>query len=200
MLGGDSFFKKIFLTIVVIIIYIILSSSVVSVQLDKKVTSIFIDSLLNGKGPEFSTDYFDIVSREKELSQNTNNDLAKKLTGKILLQIEANGEAWYVYPVDLKRYYLGRPSDINILVEKLGLALSNEEIFNYLYFDKIFPKRLAGRLIFDKEDNAKIYYIDSESLLAHFMDGPSRAWHFMNDTGLGISNEDIRKISVGDYK
>ena len=37
--------------------------------------------------------------------------LATKLKGKILLQVEKNGEAWYVSPKNEKRYFLGRPAD-----------------------------------------------------------------------------------------
>ena len=44
-----------------------------------------------------------------------NLPIDKKFTdaqkGKILLQVEQNGEAWYVNPDDGKRYFLGRPAD-----------------------------------------------------------------------------------------
>lgn len=36
---------------------------------------------------------------------------ADRQKGKILLQIEQGGEAWYVSPADGKRYFLGRPLD-----------------------------------------------------------------------------------------
>lgn len=39
------------------------------------------------------------------------NELSNRLKGKILLQVESAGEAWYVNPDNEKRYYLGRPSD-----------------------------------------------------------------------------------------
>ncbi len=38
-------------------------------------------------------------------------DFANRQKGKIFLQVEANGEAWYVNPGDGKRYFLGRPAD-----------------------------------------------------------------------------------------
>ena len=37
--------------------------------------------------------------------------LATKMKGKILLQVESHGEAWYVNTGDGKRYFLGRPAD-----------------------------------------------------------------------------------------
>ena len=46
-------------------------------------------------------------------------------TGKILLQVEQNGEAWYVSPADGKRYFLGRPSDAFNVMRNLGLGVSS---------------------------------------------------------------------------
>ncbi len=39
------------------------------------------------------------------------NNFTNTQKGKILLQVEGNGEAWYVNPEDSKRYFLGRPSE-----------------------------------------------------------------------------------------
>lgn len=43
--------------------------------------------------------------------------LPERLTGRILLQVESHGEAWYVNQTNLKRYYLGRPSDAAVFNE-----------------------------------------------------------------------------------
>ena len=41
----------------------------------------------------------------KLLAQHT---ISSKLKGKILLQVEDNGEAWYVYPYDFKKILFGK--------------------------------------------------------------------------------------------
>ena len=56
------------------------------------------------------------------------NTLAQKLKGKILLQVQEKGEAWYVFPADLKRYYLGRPADALNLMKDLGLGITNNDL------------------------------------------------------------------------
>jgi hypothetical protein len=38
-------------------------------------------------------------------------NFAKANSGKILIQIDGQKDAWYINPKDLKRYYLGRPGD-----------------------------------------------------------------------------------------
>lgn len=45
--------------------------------------------------------------------------------GKIFLQVENKGEAWYVNPADGKRYFLGRPNDAFNIMRNLGLGISN---------------------------------------------------------------------------
>ncbi len=52
---------------------------------------------------------FDPVRKGAKINYDLN--LANKLKGSILLQVESNGEAWYVSPDDGKRYFLGRPTD-----------------------------------------------------------------------------------------
>lgn len=47
--------------------------------------------------------------------------------GKIFLQVENNGEAWYVNPEDGKRYFLGRPADAFNVMRNLGLGISNSD-------------------------------------------------------------------------
>jgi hypothetical protein len=54
--------------------------------------------------------------------------LSERLKGKILLQVEENGEAWYINPDDLKRYYLGRPNDAFDLMQKLGKGITDEDL------------------------------------------------------------------------
>lgn len=54
--------------------------------------------------------------------------LSERLRGKILLQVEQNGEAWYLHPENLQRYYLGRPEDAFRIMRELGLGISNENL------------------------------------------------------------------------
>lgn len=48
--------------------------------------------------------------------------------GKILLQVEQNGEAWYVNPADEKRYFLGRPHDAFNVMRALGLGITDANL------------------------------------------------------------------------
>lgn len=50
------------------------------------------------------------------------------LRGQILLQVEKNGEAWYVHPKENYIYYLGRPADALSMMQKVGLGISNSDL------------------------------------------------------------------------
>ncbi|HPT08370.1 MAG TPA: hypothetical protein PLE28_01595 [bacterium] len=56
------------------------------------------------------------------------NNFAKNQTGKIFLQVQTNGEAWYINPGDNKRYYLGNPNDALNIMRSLGLGISNNNL------------------------------------------------------------------------
>jgi len=53
------------------------------------------------------------------------NSFASKQKGKIFLQTESRGDAWYINPVDGKRYFLGRAAYAFNIMRELGLGISN---------------------------------------------------------------------------
>jgi hypothetical protein len=55
--------------------------------------------------------------------------LAKQLAGRILVQIEDQGQIWYVWPENSQRYFIGKPEDAQRLFIDLGLEI-DEETFN----------------------------------------------------------------------
>lgn len=59
--------------------------------------------------------------------QGLDNKFVEAQAGKILLQVEKAGEAWYVNPADGKRYFLGRPADAFSVMRNLGLGISNRD-------------------------------------------------------------------------
>ncbi len=54
--------------------------------------------------------------------------LISQVKGKILLQVENHGEAWYVSPLTDQRYYLGRPNDAFDLMKTLGIGIKNDDL------------------------------------------------------------------------
>jgi uncharacterized protein YgiM (DUF1202 family) len=50
------------------------------------------------------------------------------VVGRILLDVQSHGEAYYIYPKDRKKYYLGRPDDAYNIMRSLGLGISNTNL------------------------------------------------------------------------
>ena len=118
--------------------------------------------------------------------------LGTKLKGKILLQVEAKGEAWYVNPDNEQRYYLGRPADAFKVMRDLGLGISNAD-FNS--FNGYAPKRLAGKILIKVQDSGKAYYVNPTDSKLYYLGQPSDAFNVMRQLGLGISNNDLATIA-----
>lgn len=53
-----------------------------------------------------------------------NDAFATKHAGKIFLDVQRNGEAWYINPKDNLRYYLGRPADAFSVMRQQSLGIS----------------------------------------------------------------------------
>ncbi len=54
-------------------------------------------------------------------------EFSRKHLGKIFLAVENNGEAWYVFPTNNERYFLGRPTDALAVMRQLGLGISEQD-------------------------------------------------------------------------
>ena len=119
---------------------------------------------------------------------------AGELKGYILLQVESKGEAWYVYPIDGKRYYLGRPNDAFRLMKALSLGVKHD----YLEFETIFPDRLAGMILLDTEKNGEAYYIYPKDKKKYYLGRPADAFSIMRELGEGITNTDLVNIPVAE--
>ncbi len=114
-------------------------------------------------------------------------------TGYILLQVETNGEAWYIYPINGKAYYLGRPADAFKIMKTLALGAKHNFIIN----TNIFPDRLAGMILLDVEQNGEAYYIYPGNLKKYYLGRPADAFKIMRELGRGVTNLDLANIPVG---
>jgi len=128
--------------------------------------------------------------------------LATRLSGKILLNVEKNGEAWYVNPDNNKRYFLGRPQDAFSLMRELGLGikeidfqkLAKDEMPKDMKGDLNLAKKLSGKIILQVEKNGEAWYLNPDDLRIYFLGRPKDAFEVMRELSLGISSENLAKI------
>jgi hypothetical protein len=180
--------------------------------------------------------------------------MAQNLSGRILLQVQDNGEAWYVNPVNLQRYYMGRPDDAFNLMRSLGLGITNADLAK-IPFGDVFPTgvdsdidgltndfensqvtnvnywdtdydgfsdkdeilngysplskstdkvpvdnalraKLSGRILLQVQSHGEAWYVNPVNLKRYYLGRPADAFEIMRKLGLGITNEDLSKITI----
>lgn len=121
------------------------------------------------------------------------NELSERLKGKILLQVEDAGQAWYLEPESNDLVFLGSPDDAFRIMRELSLGISEQD-FNL--FNGYAPTRLAGRILLRAEANGEAYYVSPDDLRMYYLGKPIDAFRIMKEQGLGISDKDLDAISV----
>lgn len=156
-----------------------------------------IKTFINGKASAQDSFSFNI-----EIPKKIDIAFTKKLSGRILLQVEGRGEAWYVYPKDQKRYYLGTASDMLTVMKKLGLGIRNADIIkipvaNGNGNNKNGLSRLDGYILIQVEDKGKAWYVNPVNHKRYSLGNAQTALGIVRTLGLGVSNQNINKIPVG---
>lgn len=127
-------------------------------------------------------------------SQASSEGIIDRLKGRILLQVEKNGEAWYLNPANSKRYYLGKPKDAFDIMKNLGIGISNYDFDNFQ--KKGFPKRLSGFILLTVEENGEAYYVNPKNLEPIYLGRPNDAFNIMINLSLGVKDKDLDKILI----
>jgi len=70
----------------------------------------------------------EVIQREKSLSIKINISLTNRLLGKILLQVESLGEAYYLDPITKLRYYLQNGESAYESLSIFGLGITNNDL------------------------------------------------------------------------
>jgi exopolysaccharide biosynthesis protein len=137
--------------------------------------------------------------------------MAQRLSGRILLDVRRDGRAWYVNPVDLRRYYLGKPADAFQIMRQLGLGITSAQLSQIPtsnepvdwavisatttpIYNLTLTKRLSGRILLAVEENGEAWYVNPVDLRRYYLGRPADAFQIMRQLGLGISIGDLAKI------
>jgi hypothetical protein len=80
------------------------------------------------------SDYMEIIKGYNPVGRGSlpiNQAYAARLWGRVLIQAQSNGEAWYVNPADGRRYFMGTQEDLYDIYKHLAVGISNQD-FNRL--------------------------------------------------------------------
>ncbi len=146
------------------------------------------------KDPASDIDMQEVINKEKEATKNLDSRLTSRLAGKILLQVEEKGQAWYVEPISKARHFMGRPTDAFSMMRRFGLGISEA---NFTTFQSSgAPSRFSGRILLRVEENGEAYYVNPVDLKLYYLGRPADAFRIMRELALGINNVNIRQIPL----
>lgn len=120
---------------------------------------------------------------------------ASNLSGKILLQVQDRGQAWYVSPTDNQRQEINSSAESFRNLIKLGLGVSNRD---FLAIQKSAPNRLLGRILIKVEDKGQAYYLNPVDKKLYALRQASDFINLAKKFGLGVSNTNLAKIKISE--
>jgi hypothetical protein len=126
--------------------------------------------------------------------------LATLFQGTILLQVQSHGEAWYVNPKDLKRYYMKDGNVAYQMMRSFGQGISEPDFAKLSGGNLTLLKRFKGSIILRVNLHGEAYYINPKDLSVTYLKDGAAAYELMRKSGLGIATSDLEKISVGIIK
>lgn len=145
----------------------------------------------------FETFIDNLCVKNSNINSANNNievdaNLTNKLKGKILLQVENHGEAWYVNPKDGKRNYMANGNEAYKIMRNFGVGITNNDL-EKIKNDSKTAKKHSGKIFLQVEAHGEAYYIDFDGI-AHYLKNGEAAYTIMRNLGLGITNDNLNKI------
>jgi hypothetical protein len=157
-----------------------------------------------------------VMAKEKKLTIKIDSSLIKRLAGRILLQTEQFGQAWYLDIVSLSRFYLADGPTAYEALRKFGLGISNANLnkipvasgstlpTGYVASKSVYStslvNRLKGRIVIQVENHGEAWYINPTNGQRYYLANGEAAYQIMRNLSLGISDINIHKITVGSWE
>jgi len=131
-------------------------------------------------------------------------ELLQRLSGRMLLDVDGNGEVYYVDPVTGGKEYLADGESAQLLLRRRALGI-NEENFAKLTLgeekdeasvceESELGLRLKGRIVLRTEENGEAYWIYPENCRAYYAGTFEASYELMKKFSLGIAKRNLAKI------
>ncbi|MCX6785400.1 MAG: hypothetical protein NTZ18_00935 [Candidatus Komeilibacteria bacterium] len=119
------------------------------------------------------------------------------IKGKIVLQVEQNGEAYYTSPKTNKVYYLKDGNSAYQTMKETGAGINEADFINLVSSNpqgQALRKRFAGQIVLRVKARGEAYYINPTNLSVTYMPDGNAAYQIMKQQGVGISNDNLNKV------
>lgn len=131
-------------------------------------------------------------------------ELTERMYGKMLLDVEGNGEVYYVDPVTGGKEYLADGTSAHRLLERRALGITEANFAKLIQGDvkedssicdeSLIGERLSGRIVLRVEENGEAYWINPDNCRAYYAGTFDAAYALMRDLSTGIKKDDLAKV------
>jgi hypothetical protein len=126
--------------------------------------------------------------------------LAQTYSGRIVIDAQNVGRAWYVNPANHLRYPLVSAADVSYIISKLGVGIS-EANFQKLATagmtakgDLVLARQLSGKIIIEVAGSGAAWYVNPLDLKKHPLGSGAQALSDLLKFGVIISHDNLAKI------
>lgn len=143
------------------------------------------------------------VNSEETLVKQVDEKLVNKLKGYILLQTEEHGEAWYIDPTTSKKYYMQDGPTAYEMMRSFGLGITDKDLNKIpaegsnTKGDTTLINKLKGKILLQIQQHGEAWYVNPKDGKRYYLKDGNEAYRIMRIFSLGITNKDLRKITVG---
>lgn len=144
-------------------------------------------------------------------SSSTSISFANRLRGRILLQVESRGEAWYVHPNTGKRHYMRDGGVAYQMMRSFGLGITDSDLAKIPTSDSEqtmkdsstvcstnpTANRVKGKILLQVQQHGEAWYVHPDKCRRIYMKDGSVAYQIMRFLSLGITNADLTKLPEG---
>lgn len=137
--------------------------------------------------------------------------LATRMQGRILLQVESHGEAWYVRSKDLRRYYMKDGAAAYAIMRFFGLGIADVDLAKISKVSNTtemkaassacatnaLANRFRGTILLQVQQHGEAWYVDPTKCRAIYMKDGAVAYEAMRFLGAGVFTRDLEKIEDG---
>ncbi len=126
--------------------------------------------------------------------------------GRILLQVEEQGEAWYADPASSQVLYLADGGSAFQVFARQAVGITNADISRIPIGNLDRPgeeiaavkdqlaERLRGRVLLQTESLGELWYVNPADGRRYYLADGRGAYQIMRRLGLGITNEGLEKL------
>ncbi|TSC76142.1 MAG: peptidase families S8 and S53 domain-containing protein [Parcubacteria group bacterium Gr01-1014_31] len=129
--------------------------------------------------------------------------LVQRVAGKILLQVDRRGEAWWVHPTRGERYYLRNGKIAYAAMRYLSLGVSAADLAEIPRAgtddrgDAALVKRLSGHILLSVDESGEAWYLNPADGHRYYLRDGDAAYWLMRYRSLGATTATLEKIPIG---